>query len=165
MISSVFPDSQSGEAAPRESGMTDKTVKMGPLSDSGAVASQWRCSVDCWWLLIKSPVSLRTVTPLRSAGRVAPAAQCGHSWVGAATSALLTCTAAGRSALGATNKGVLWEQRRGLTAKSTPVMSRVTVQECGRWIKMTAECSHWATIVIVEVFGVVFLSFKDIKKK
>lgn len=86
MISSVFPDSQSGEAAPRESGMTDKTVKMGPLSESGAVASQWRCSVDCWWLLIKSPVSLRAVTPLRSASRVAPAAQCGHSWVGAATS-------------------------------------------------------------------------------
>lgn len=63
----MFPDSQSGEAAPRESVMTGKTVKMGPLSESGAVASQWCCSVDCWWLMIKSPVSLRAVTSLRSA--------------------------------------------------------------------------------------------------
>lgn len=64
-----------------ESSMTNKAVQAAPWDRDlavtlVAVASQCSCSGDCWWLPIKSPVSLSAVSPLRSAaaslGRTMP---------------------------------------------------------------------------------------------
>lgn len=114
---------------------TAKTVKMGPCDGSlqwmgcGCVTVELQC-----WLLVAADKELcvteRMQWLLWGQQPRRPATQRGRSRVRAATSTLLTCTAAKRrTLLGARRtKEVQWEQ--DLTVNYTPVMSQVTAEEC-----------------------------------
>lgn len=107
------------------------------------LASQWSCSVDCGWLLIKSSVSLSAVT-VRSAAPVTPTHNAAILGSGRPPRPRWRARRRDAPASVPKNKGVQWEG--DFTVNSTTVVSQVTAEECRRWMTMTVarELQKWS---------------------